>query len=496
MQDLILAHDLGTSGNKATLYLPTGALVGSVTVEYPTHFFNGCWAEQNPEDWWQAVCASTQRLLAETKTDPARIAVVALSGQMMGCTPVDGEGRALRPSILYCDQRAVAEERQIEARVGADRFYGMIGHRVSASYSIEKLMWLRAHEPEVYAKTAKTLCAKDFVNLRLTGRMATDWSDASGTNAFDLNTFRWSEEVLAAAEVPVDLMPEAVSSTTILGGVTPAAAAATGLLAGTPVAAGGGDGSCAGVGAGAVKPGVVYDCMGSSSWIGLTCEKIVADPERRVMTWAHCVPGALHATGTMQTAGSAVKWFVEKFGVGYDAADKVPPGANGLLFLPYLCGERTPWWNPDARGVFAGLNLATTKEEMYRAVLEGVAVSLAYIRDIFRASQDCGDTLRVIGGGARGDTLVGLLADACGCRVETVESTDSATSTGAAVTGGVAVGLFPDFSAVDRFVRKSGDVTPDPARTAFYAQRRALMIETYRAMTNIYSKLAKEGGVK
>ena len=304
MADLILAHDLGTSGDKATLYTAAGTRLGSVTAAYPSNFFNGCWAEQEPDDWWRAVCDSTRRLLAETKVDPADIAVVALSGQMMGCTPVDAQGNALRPSILYCDQRAVAEAGQIEARVGADRFYSIVGHRVSASYSIEKLMWVKAHEPEVYARTAKTLCAKDYVNFRLTGRMATDHSDASSTNAFDLNTFKWSDEVLSAAEIPLDKLPEAVPSTTILGGVTAEAAAATGLLAGTPVAAGGGDGSCAGVGAGAVAPGVTYCCLGSSSWIGLACEKIIADPERRVMTWAHCVPGLLHATGTMQTAGS------------------------------------------------------------------------------------------------------------------------------------------------------------------------------------------------
>ncbi len=487
--ELILAHDLGTSGNKATLYRADGTRLGSAFVPYPTDFFNGCWAEQNPDDWWRAVCGSTKQLLAETRVDPAQIAVVALSGQMMGMTPVDAHGHALRPSMLYCDQRAVAEERQIEARVGAERFYAIVGHRVSASYSIEKLMWLKAHESEVYAKTAKTLCAKDFVNARFTGRLATDHTDASGTNAFDLNRFAWSEEILAAAEIPAALMPEALPSTAILGGVTPEAAAATGLLAGTPVAAGGGDGSCAGVGAGSVAPGIVYNCMGSSSWIALTTEKLVMDPRRRVMTWAHCVPGMLHASGTMQTAGSAVKWFVETFGVEYDAADAVPAGANGLLFLPYLCGERTPWWNPAARGVFAGMSLSTTREEMYRAVLEGVANSLASIREIFRERVDTGSTLRVVGGGARGATLVGILADACNCTVETIEGVAEATSTGAAVTGGVACGLFPDFSVVDRFAKKAGEIHPDPERARLYARRRAAMVEAYQAMEPLFPKL-------
>ena len=218
--DLILAHDLGTSGNKATLYTSEGVRLGSATESYPSRFFNGCWAEQDPDDWWRAVCASTRRLLAETKADPADVAVVALSGQMMGCTPVDAQGNALRPSILYCDQRATAEADALLARMPLERFYRIVGHRVSASYTLEKLMWLRANEPEVFAKTAKTLCAKDYVNFRLTGRMATDRSDASGTNAFDINTFKWSEEVLACAEIPQGLFPEALPSTAILGGVT------------------------------------------------------------------------------------------------------------------------------------------------------------------------------------------------------------------------------------------------------------------------------------
>jgi len=492
--NMILAHDLGTSGDKATLYAEDGSNVGSVTIAYEARFFNGCWAEQDPSDWWRAVCESTKRLLAETGTNPADVAVVALSGQMMGCTPVDAQGEAIRPSILYCDQRAVAEERQIAERVGEERFFNIVGHRVSASYSIEKLMWVKAHEPEAFARAAKTLCAKDYVNARLTGRLATDYSDASSTNAFDLNTFAWSDEILAAAEIPKDFFPEALPSTAILGGVTKAAAEATGLLEGTPVAAGGGDGSCAGVGAGAVKPGVTYNCMGSSSWIGLATEKIVADPQRRVMTWAHCVPGMLHATGTMQTAGSAVKWFVEKCGVGYDAADGIALGANGLVFLPYLCGERTPWWNPDARGTFIGLNLATTRSEMLRAVQEGVAVSLAYIRDIFRETTDCGDVLRVIGGGAQSAALVQILSDACGCRVETLRAVAEATSTGAAVTGGVACGLFPDFSVVDRFAVVEDTVRPVASRTAFYRARRELMCEAYENLRPTFAKLAGYAG--
>lgn len=503
----ILAHDLGTSGNKATLYAADGSARGSVLASYGTRFFNGCWAEQSPDDWWRAVCDSTRRLIEGAGVDPRDVAVVALSGHMMGCTPVDSEGRALRPSMLYCDQRATAEADAILARMPLERFYRVIGHRVSASYTLEKLMWLRSNEPDVFAKTAKTLCAKDYVNFRLTGRMATDYSDASGTNAFDINTFKWSEEVLTCAGIPQSLFPEALPSTAVLGGVTAEAAAATGLLAGTPVAVGGGDGSAAGVGVGCVRPGSAYNCMGSSSWIALTVKEPVVDAEMRTMNWAHCVPGYLHPSGTMQTAGSSFKWLAEQLcaeeaaeaartgGSKYALIDakaaSSPVGANGVLFLPYMLGERTPWWNPDARGAFIGLNLASTRADMMRAVLEGVALNLGYIVDIFRAGKVSFESgLRIIGGGAQSRVLRQILADACDCPVHTLQSTAEATSMGAAIIGGVACGMFPDFDVVDNLLKTSETVSPDAERAAFYRGRTKVLVKAYKSLVGVYADLA------
>lgn len=503
----ILAHDLGTSGNKATLYSEEGAQVACATVAYPSRFFNGTWAEQDPEEWWRAVCDSTRALLAEAPVAPAEIAVVALSGQMMGCTPVDKDGRALRPSLLYCDQRATREADALLERITMRDFYGICGHRASAAYAMEKLMWLRDNEPETFRRTHLTLCAKDYVNYRLTGVFATDFSDASGTNAFDLNRFAWSEKVLALAGIGGELFPRAVDSATVIGEITGEAARATGLAAGTPVAAGGGDGSAAGVGAGCVRPGSAYICLGSSAWVGLTVEKPVVDDGMRTMNWAHCVPGYLHPTGTMQTAGAGFKWLAEQL-CGEEAAEAkarggsvyarideviaaVPPGANGLLFLPYLLGERTPWWNPDARGAFIGLNLASTRADMMRAVMEGVAMSLGLIADIFRAHVPI-DALTVIGGGARSAVWQQILADACGCPVQTLTARAEATSMGAAVIGGVACGLFKDFDAVNRFIAVDQTVPPDTERMALYRGRRALMERAYRGLVEVYAGLAKE----
>ncbi len=502
----ILAHDLGTSGNKATLFSGEGVRVASRTESYPTDFRDGSRAEQNPEDWWRAVCDSTQALLAAAHIDAADIAVVALSGQMMGCTPVDARGHALRPSMLYCDQRATREADELLERIDPAEFYRICGHRVSAAYTLEKIMWLRRHEPDVFSRMRKALCAKDYINARLTGVIATDYSDASGTNAFDLNTFTWSEKILELAEIDIALMPEAVESAAIIGAVTQSAARATGLRAGTPVAAGGGDGSAAGVGVGCVRPGSAYNCLGSSSWIAMTVKEPLVDPQMRTMNWAHCVPGYLHPSGTMQTAGSSFKWMAEQVcpselreaaaaGVPpYALIDAlvagVPPGANGLLFMPYMQGERTPWWNPDARGAFLGLQLASTRADMMRAVMEGVALNLALIADIFRAHLPI-ETLTLAGGGAGSPVMRQMLADACDCRVRPLVCADEATSTGAAIIGGVACGLFESFAVAEQWAVTDGCIEPDAATAALYRQRRALLERAYHGLETLFSELGR-----
>lgn len=504
MPKYLLAHDLGTSGNKATLYDTEGSLVASRTVAYPTHYFNGNWAEQDPAHWWKAVCESTQALVAQVNA--ADIAAVTLSGQMMGCTVVDKRGEALRPSILYCDQRSSKQADRILEQIDLKSFYGIVGHRVSPSYSLEKLMWIRDNEPEIYARTHRTLCAKDFINFRLTGRMATDYSDASGTNAFDLNSFKWSERIIGLAGVDGAMFPEPMDSTRVLGETTTAAAAATGLKAGTPVAVGGGDGSCAGVGVGCIKPGTAYNYLGSSSWIALTVTKPIVDEQMRTMNWAHCVPGYLHPSGTMQTAGSSFQWLKEvictsesaeaavKSASPYaliDAAiQKSPPGANGILFLPYMLGERTPWWNPNARGAFIGLNLASRREDVLRAVMEGITMNLGLIVNIFRQHVPI-DAITVIGGGAKSAVWRQMMADIYGCRVESLNFLEEATSMGAAVIGGVAVGLFKDFEVINRFINVDHVSQPNPENQTRYGRLSPVLEKSYRALVEVYEDLAK-----
>ena len=485
MEKYLLAHDLGTSGNKATLFTESGTLVGSVTESYPTDYKNGNWAEQDPESWWTAVCISSKKLLE--KVDVSRLAAVAFSGQMMGCLCIDEQGRPLRPHILYCDQRSGVQCDSLTERVGADEIYRISGHRPSSSYAVEKLMWVRDNQPEIYAKTAFFLNAKDYMNFRLTGRIATDFNDASGSNAFDIQTLSWSDKIIDAAGVSRSMFPEAVASTEIIGCITEQAASATGIPCGTPVAAGAGDGGCATVGAGSVAPGATYCYLGSSSWISTTSEAPVPDPEMKTFTWAHPVRGYYQPCGTMQTAGSSYAWLRNTLADGkdFEAINDIiaesPAGANGVVFLPYMLGERSPRWNPDAKGAFIGLGLETVQSDIYRSVLEGISMNLDIILRVMKGGVDISDIL-LIGGGAKGGLWRQILADVFVVPVKVPEYLEEATSMGAAIIGGVGCGLFPDFSAAERFVNITQQTMPIEENVRVYEKIKPIFDSCYSSL--------------
>ncbi len=503
MAKYIIAHDLGTSGNKATLFSEEGELIVSYTCPYDTDFREGNRAEQQPEDWWKAIVQTTQALLKSVPA--AAIAGVALSGQMMGCLCVDKKGKPLRPHLLYCDQRSLREEAFLADKIDPSRFYAITGHRISASYSLEKLLWVKVNEPEVFADTYKMLNAKDYINFRLTGVMSTDPSDASGTNAYDLNRWAWSEEIIETAGLDLTLFPHVHASIDVIGEVTAEAAKATGLKVGTPIICGGGDGSCAGVGVGCIRPGMAYNCLGSSSWIALTVEKPIVDEQRRTMNWAHVVPGLLHPSGTMQTAGSAYNWMVNTLcGQESEAAARegksvfdlideqirqVPIGANKLLFLPYLMGERTPRWNVDAKGAFIGLTLAHRHADMLRSVMEGITLNLGYILDIFRQHLSV-DHLTVVGGGACNPIWQQMMADVYNAEINIPNYLEEATSMGAAILAGIGSGLFSGFEIIDRFIRIRKTVRPIPENVRKYKALKPVFDHSYRALCGIYKELA------
>jgi xylulokinase len=501
MKRYLLAHDLGTSGNKATLFTTEGQLVRSVTAPYDTRYFNANWAEQNPEDWWRAVCDSTQNLVRGI--DAKEVAAIAFSGQMMGCLCVDREGRPIRPAILYCDQRAVRECDSLLERIEPAEFYRITGHRASASYSVEKLMWVKRHEPEVYRNTFRMLHAKDYLNFRLTGIMATEYSDASGTNVLDLGARRWSERLVSLASIDGDKLPKLLASTDVVGELTSDAAKALGLVKGIPVVAGGGDGVCAGVGVGSVKPGKTYNYLGSSSWIATTAVHPIFDAEMRTFNWAHAVPGYVHPCGTMQTAGSSYQWLknvictlekaaAEELGLSpYELmngeAEKSPPGAKGIVFLPYLLGERTPRWNPDAKGAFIGLSLEHTRADILRSVLEGVTMNLSIILDVFRG-QVLIDEITVIGGGAKGKVWRRIMSDVYRADILMPNYLEEATSMGAAIIAGVGSGIFKDFDIADRFMELKDRTEPDPSTFAIYQNSKSLLNDCYDALVRHFPR--------
>lgn len=502
MAKYILAHDLGTSGNKATLFSENGELIASKTVLYTTAYANLLGAEQDPSDWWSAVKATTNELTKLVGNE--NIVGIAISGQMMGCLCVDKSGRPLRNHMLYCDQRSQVQETFLKNNFDNNRFYEITGHRISASYGIEKLMWVRDNEPDIFKNTYKMLNAKDYINFLLCGVMATDPSDASGTNAYNINKWEWSEEIMDAASLDMTLLPEVRLSIDVVGEVTSWAASETGLRKGTPVICGGGDGSCAGVGVGSISAGMTYNYLGSSSWVALTVDKPIVDSERRTMNWAHVVPGMLHPSGTMQTAGAAHNWMIRElcreesvrataekdvYKLADEAIAKSPVGANKLLFLPYMLGERTPRWNVDAKGAFIGLTLNHTHEDMLRAVMEGVTLNLGYIVNIFREHTDISE-ITVIGGGARSILWRQMMADIYNADIKIPNYLEEATSMGAAVLAGIGSGLFKDFGVIDRFIKITDTVHPNPNNSNKYKAIMPLFDEAYFALCDVYKGLS------
>ncbi|MDL2323654.1 xylulokinase [Ruminococcaceae bacterium OttesenSCG-928-A16] len=505
MTQYILAHDLGTSGNKATLYGLDGILAASVLCEYPTFTPHPGWVEQNPDDWWQAVCTGTQQLLQKAGVQPGQVAAISFSAQMMGCLLVDAKGQPLRNMIIWADTRAAKQEKEMEELLGMEFVYRTTGHRISASYSAAKLLWVRENEPEVYAKAAKMLHAKDYIIHKLCGQFVTDYSDASGTNLFDINTKEWSMPILQALDINPALLPNAYPSATVAGGVSTRAAAETGLLQGTPVVIGGGDGSCACVGAGVVKEGTAYNVLGSSSWISLASKTPVYDKEMRTFNWVHLDENLYTPCGTMQAAGYSYQWYKNvlcgaethaaaqagssPYKLIDEGAAQAKPGAGGLLYLPYLLGERSPRWNHEARGAFVGLSVNSSKGDISRAVLEGVGFNLRVILDILRAGHPIQE-ITMIGGGAKGAVWLQILADIWQLPLQLPTYREEATSMGAAICGGVAIGAYQGYNVIEKMNKPQQTVQPNPKLAPLYNNLYAAFNTAYQNLVPTYTQLA------
>jgi len=506
VENHIIAHDLGTTGNKATLYDREGRLVGASFYAYSTEYAHTGWAEQDPRDWWQAVCQSTKHLLEETRVSKNDIACITFSGQMMGAVPLDKEARPLRNAIIWADQRALEQELWIAERLSFAEVYQITGHRLSCPYSLAKILWIRDHQPELYEATHKFVHAKDSIVARLTGNFVTDPSDASSMNLYDLEKGAWSGKILDAVDLPVDKLPQIRQSMDVVGEVRAAVADEIGVAAGTKVVIGGGDGACAAAGAGVIQEGAAYNYVGSSSWIAISTPKPIYDPDYRTFTFGHVIPNMVMPTGTMQAAGASYQWTRDQLAlVEQQAAEalgisvyelinleiaQVAPGAEGLFYLPYLMGERSPRWNPHARGAFVGLTIRHSRAHLYRAVLEGITMNLRVILDAFRQQGTRIDAMRVIGGGASGRIWNQIMADVYGMPVHRLAILEEATSMGAALVGGVGVGLYPDFSMIETMNHIAGTVLPDPKAQAIYDRMYPVFNKIYTALVPIYEDIA------
>ncbi|MBW3592422.1 MAG: xylulokinase [Actinobacteria bacterium] len=454
----VVGIDVGTTGVKAIALTASGDVVARAEETYGMATPRPGWTEQDPEDWWRA----TETALASLAVGD--VAAIGLSGQMHGLVALDDTGAVVRPAILWNDQRTAAECAEIEERVGLERLIDATGNRALTGFTAPKLLWIRNAEPENYERIAHVLLPKDYVRLRLTGERAIDVADASGTLLFDVRERRWSEDVLAALEIPSGWMPRSLESPDVSGTTRK----------GVPVAAGAGDQAAGALGVGVDRGGPVSVVLGTSGVVFAALPGFAADPLARTHSFCHAVPGGWHAMGVMLSAAGSLHWLRdavapgEPFDVLTSAAERWEAGAEGLTFLPYLSGERTPHSDPDARGAFVGLSLRHDRGALARAVLEGVAYGL---RDSLELLGELGvrpQVGRVSGGGARSDLWLGIVASVLGIPLERT-AVEEGAAYGAALLGGVAGGFFEDVhDAVRRCVRVTGTVEPEPAWRGAY----------------------------
>jgi xylulokinase len=473
---VLLGLDVGTSGVKAlAVSSEDGEVVGRAEVGYPLSVPQPGWSEQDPEDWWHA----TREALSSLDVDD--VAGIGLSGQMHGLVALDSADRVVRPAILWNDQRTAAECEEIEERVGFERLVRLTGNRALTGFTAPKLLWLRRHEPDAYARIARVMLPKDYVRLRLCGEHATDVADASGTLLFDVAGRRWSEEVRAALEIPAEWLPRALESPAV-SGETPD---------GVPVAAGAGDQAAGALGVGVVEPGPASVVLGTSGVVFSALDAFRADPEARVHAFCHAVPGVWHAMGVMLSAAGSLRWFRdvaapgEEYRALVDEAERWEPGAEGLTFLPYLAGERTPHADPDARGGFSGLSLRHDRGALVRAVLEGVALGLRDCLDLVAGLGSAPTVGRVSGGGARSELWLRIVASALELPLQRL-AVEEGAAYGAALLAGVAAGEFADpAEAVAACVHPRATVDPVPEWIGPYRRLRARYRALYPALRGV-----------
>ncbi|TVR33341.1 MAG: xylulokinase [Spirochaetaceae bacterium] len=505
--DGILACDLGTGGLKLALYSAEGRQLDQVFGAYQTVSAHETWAEQDAQDWWAVFCTMSRLLIERNGLKAGSIAAISFSGHMMACLPVDRSGNALTNCMIWADRRSNPQVEQLQQRINRQEFYRITGNRNYATYPLLKYMWLKQNNPAVYKRTWKFLQPKDYLVCRLTGVLATDYTDASGTAALDLAGRSWSAEILELSGIDSGLLPDIHDSSARIGAVHDAAAHQCGLAAGTPVVIGAGDGPCGNLGAGVLRQGKAYLYLGTSSWVSVASPQMLTDADMVLFNLCSVDPRTIYVYGTMQMGGGSFQWFKETFAVSemqcaeltgenpYNyltaQAAQSPPGARDLVFLPYLRGERSPHWNPRARGAFVGLTASHTRADIIRSVMEGVACNLKIIRDAIASEGAVVSEMRVIGGGAESALWRQIFADVFGETLHVPVLLEGANTLGAALLGGVGVGLFDSLERVEELnpVVSTQRPTADDATHAVYKRLYGLFNASYRALEPVFDQM-------
>ena len=496
----LLGIDVGTGGTRALVVDEGGSIIASATAEHePFQSPQTGWAEQDARDWWRATIESVRAVLANPEVVADDIACVGFSGQMHGAVLLDEGGEVLRPALIWCDQRTDEQCRRITERIGAERLIELVSNPALTNFTLTKLLWVREQEPELWSRFRSLLLPKDYVRFRLTGERAIDVADASGTLLLDVANRRWSETILDALEIDRACLPALFESQEICGRVSAAGGQATGLREGTPVVAGAGDQAAGAVGMGIVRPGAVSATIGTSGVVFAATDRPALDKRGRVHTFCHAVPGRWHVMGVTQAAGLSLRWFRDRFGAGEAAQEQAlekrdpyellseeaasaPPGSDGVLWAPYLMGERTPHLDPRARAALVGLAASHTRAHVVRAILEGVAFSLRDTLTIFAEMDVPVETIRLGGGGARSPLWRQIQADVYGRAIEILAAEEGAAY-GAALLAGVGSGLWQSVDeACTQAVRVAQSVEPD-------AGRAALMNKSYIGYRALYPAL-------
>ena len=501
----LIGIDLGTSGTKTVLFDQNGIAVSSATEEYPLHQPQNGWAEQSPADWWNACVSTLKQVISASKVSPGDIAGIGFSGQMHGLVMLDEKGEVIRDSIIWCDGRTADECDEITNKIGAAKLIELTANPALTGFTAGKILWVRNKEPENFKRCRMILLPKDYLRYKLTGKYGAEMSDAAGMNLLDVAKRRWSDEVLKSLELDPGLLPEVKEACELAGSITAEAAALTGLKEGTPVVYGGGDNAAAAIGTGVVGMGKAFVTIGTSGVIFVHADSVAIDPGGRVHTFCSAVPGAWTVMSCTMAAGMSLQWMRNNFflpemkvadGLGQDVynimtaqAERIPIGANRLIYLPYLMGERSPILDPNSRGVFFGLSTIHTRFDMLRAVMEGVVYSMRQCLDVILGMGVGFSEIYATGGGGTSAFWRQMIADVFAVPVRTAESSEGA-ALGVAILAGVGVGIYEDVrTACRKMIRYGEALAPDGDAVTRYQKGYEVYRGLYPALRRSFLRL-------